>query len=180
MKGRNQKAWKLVEQNILKLGESKIASNERILLNLNSSTSKLRKKGEAIYDKKYEGKKSSRKSLMEAMDEESEEESEEEEEDDFEDLEGDVTVSAFPPSDEDDEDIDSQDSEEEEDLPMLPPKTKKSSSKKVSSTTTTAQDEKAMMVQLKQAASADVEKGRDVKKQLVSTSFDFGFLNLGF
>ncbi|KAK4694359.1 protein AATF/BFR2, partial [Phenoliferia sp. Uapishka_3] len=127
-------------------------------------TSKLRKKGEAVYDKKYEGKKMSRKDLegSDNDDDESGEEGEEEDEDeemgDFEDLEGDDDDE----SGEDDEESGSEEEEEEEPAPKP-----KKSIKKDRASTTTEQDEKAMMSQLKLAASADVEKGRDVKKQLV-------------
>lgn len=124
---------------------------------LGDRASKLRKKGEAVYDKKYEGKKGSRRELY--GDDQSDEEMSEEE------LEGEA--SAFPPSDEEEQDDDDEEDDEEEEAPALVVKPKKSSSRKAS-TTTTEQDEKAMMKQLKQAASADVEKGRDVKKQLVS------------
>lgn len=119
--------------------------------------SKLRKKGEAVYDAKYAGKKGSRKELYGDESEDDDEEmgsgesdqvmDEDEDEDGFEDLEGE---------------------EEEEEVveEVKVKKVKKSSSK---SKTSADQDEKAMMKQLKQAASADVDKGRDVKKQLVST-----------
>ncbi|GAA5889617.1 hypothetical protein JCM5296_002412 [Sporobolomyces johnsonii] len=123
-------------------------------------TSKLRKKGEAVLDTKYEGKKGSRKALyddqsdgsddddddeMQGQDGFSGEGSEEDEEmGDFEDLEAEQ---------------DDDDSEDEGDMPPPPPPKK-------SSATAKQQDERAMMKQLKQAASADVDKGRDVKKQL--------------
>lgn len=132
--------------------------------------SKLRKKGEAVYDAKYTGRKGSRKDLYDVQDEE---DSEDEEMDDFEDLEGEP--SAFPPSDEDDDNDDDDDEEddvesEEEAVQIPTPKLKKSS--RSSSTikprrTTVEEDEKAMMNQMKLAASSEIEKGRDVKKQLV-------------
>lgn len=100
--------------------------------------------------------------------------------DDFEDLEGELQGGEGDDDSEeegdfsgDDDDL-SQDDEEEEGEVAVPVSKKSSSSKKEkkssssSRTTTTEQDEKAMLKQLTQAASADVEKGRDVKKQLVS------------
>lgn len=102
--------------------------------------------------------------------------------DDFEDLEGELQGGEGDDDSEeegdfsgDDDDL-SQDDEEEEEEVAVPVSKKSSSSKKEkkssssSRTTTTEQDEKAMLKQLTQAASADVEKGRDVKKQLVSAT----------
>lgn len=154
-------------------------------------TSKLRKKGEAVYDKKYEGKKGSRKELYDDEDDEDEESGDDigqaegdsdEEMDDFEDLEG-PGESAFPEESEDDDDVDDDDEEDEdedeeegeEEEVIAPTKSKKTSSRKAG-TTTKEQDEKAMMTQLKTAATADVEKGRDVKKQLVSVGCDLASL----
>lgn len=147
----------------------------------------MRKKGEAVYDIKYQGKRASRKDLELESDqedeqdegEEEEESEEDEEDDDFEDLE----TSAFldgaatgSDSQDDEEGNDNNDDDDDEEMPppaLIPSKksslSKKSSSRKSieSSSTTKEQDEQAMMSQLKTAASADVQKGRDVKKQLV-------------
>lgn len=136
--------------------------------------SKLRKKGEAVYDDKYQGKKGSRKHLygLQEKEEDSQvEEDDDEEMDDFEDLEGDGQTSAFPPSDEDDQDGEDEDipssAEEEQPPPQKVKKSSRSSTKSIK--TTVEEDEKAMMKQMKQAASAEIDKGRDVKKQLVRT-----------
>lgn len=132
--------------------------------------SKLRKKGEAVYDAKYAGKKGSRKDIYEAGSEEEDEE--DEEMDGFEDLEGgsDEDEGMEDDGGDSEEGEAEEEEEEEEAAPVKAKKDKKSSSGK-SRATTTDQDEKAMLKQLKQAASADVDKGRDVKKQLVRPSF---------
>ena len=151
-----------------------------------SRTSKLRKKGQAVLDAKYDGKKGSRAAIFGGQSGDSDEGEEEEEEDlpsgdddddkddddemgSFEDLEGgeedDDSVEEQDDQDEDvaseDEDEDEEEEEEEE-----APRPKKS---KAAPSTNRAkdQDERVMVSQLKQAASADVEKGRAVKKQLV-------------
>ncbi|GAA5852333.1 hypothetical protein JCM8547_006742 [Rhodosporidiobolus lusitaniae] len=146
--------------------------------------SKLRKKGEAVLDAKYEGKKGSRAALY-GDDDESDASDDDEEDGDsegmdaelnvllnsgedyesvggeggFEDLEadGDAEATSYGPggaaafdSEEDEED------EEEEEAPK----------KEVKKAPLVSKDDRAMVKQLKQAASADVEKGRDVKKQL--------------
>ena len=123
----------------------------------------MRKKGEAVYDEKYQGKLTSRNELYgDTFDEEMQLSPEE--------------PSAFPPSDDDHDhdDITSID-EEEEALPSPPPtKSKKSSRSSTTTNKTTAKEaELAMMKQMKSAANADVEKGRDVKKQLVRTNHSF-------
>lgn len=90
----------------------------------------------------------------------SEDDEEEEEMGSFEDLEAEEGQDS---AGNDDEDEDDSESEPEEEQAHPPPKkvvAKKASAKQL--------DDKAMLSQLKQAASADVEKGRDVKKQLVS------------
>lgn len=84
----------------------------------------------------------------------------------------------FGPEDDDDEDSSEDDGEEdgeseeeaEGEAPKPAAKAKKSSKSagKSRAPATEEEEEKAMMAQLQQAASADVEKGRDVKKQLVS------------
>ena len=135
----------------------------------------MRKKGEAVYDAKYAGKKGSRKDIYEAGSEEEEEGSEgseDEELDGFEDLEGgsEEDEGMEDDSGEEEEGEDEEEEDEEKEAPVKEKKEKKSSSGK-SRTTTTDQDEKAMLKQLKQAASADVDKGRDVKKQLVRRAF---------
>ncbi|GAA5834627.1 hypothetical protein JCM3766R1_003622 [Sporobolomyces carnicolor] len=153
--------------------------------------SRLRRKGEAIVDAKYEGKKSSRKALYGSDDDQSDEDEDDEEEEsqhdgsqgepdgdedeevyegEFADLlgpagtdedsmqeEGEDSQDDDDESDEDDEE--EQEEEREEDDAEL---SKKSARK----ATAKQQDERVMMKELKQAASADVEKGRDVKKQL--------------
>ena len=83
----------------------------------------------------------------------------------FEDLEGGEDEDDDSEEEDDqDEDVDSEDENEEEEEAPRPKK-----SKAVASSTNRAkvQDERVMVSQLKQAASADVEKGRAVKKQLV-------------
>lgn len=154
----------------------------------------MRKKGEAVLDAKYEGKKGSRAALY---GDDSEDEGEDDDEDidsdeadgldaelgalldggedyessegeggDFEDLEGGEDggpsfgpggASAFASEDDDDE----EEQEEEEFKKPAPVVAAKEKKAKVS------KDDRAMVKQLKQAANADVEKGRDVKKQLV-------------
>jgi hypothetical protein len=155
----------------------------------------LRKKGEAVLDAKYQGKKGSRAALYGDDSEEEEQDGEEDDEDidsdeadgldaelgalldggedyeseedegGFEDLEGEDGAegatfgpggaSAFASEEEEDD-------EEEEQVVKKPVKEQKARVSK---------DDRAMVKQLKQAASADVEKGRDVKKQLVRLSF---------
>lgn len=135
------------------------------------SASKLRKKGEAVYDAKYAGQKSSRNAIFDA-ESGSDGDGSDEDMGDFEDLEGGDEDSQDGSGDDSqdesgsDEDEDAEDEVEEEVAPAPKPK-KSSKSAGKERATTTEQDEKAMMSQLKQAASADVEKGRDVKKQLV-------------
>lgn len=68
-------------------------------------------------------------------------------------------------SDQEEEDQDDDDEEFEEEEDVEEEEEVKKPSKK---STAKQQDERVMMKELKQAASADVEKGRDVKKQLVS------------
>ncbi|GAA5895296.1 AATF family protein [Sporobolomyces salmoneus] len=146
--------------------------------------SRLRKKGEAIVDSKYEGKKASRKALYGSDDDEDEDDEEselggnageddEEEEEvyegEFADLLGpagtDEDSNQEEEEDSQDEDSNGLDNEEEEDDEEQEEEEEVSTkpSKKV---TAKQQDERVMMKELKQAASADVEKGRDVKKQL--------------
>lgn len=132
--------------------------------------SKLRKKGEANLDAKYDGKKGSRKALYNDDDDDDQDEGTDEDEEmgdfgDFDDLEnqsGEDDGDDDEDSDGEEEEEDEEESEEEE-VVAPAPKVKVSRAAKAK-----AQDEKAMLSQLKQAASADVEKGRDVKKQLVS------------
>ncbi|ORY69172.1 apoptosis-antagonizing transcription factor [Leucosporidium creatinivorum] len=138
----------------------------------------LRKKGEAIVDAKYAGKKGSRKALYgDDEDDDEEDDSLGDEDEEMDDLmaqlegEGDDSGSeeeqeegAFASQDGDsDEEISEEEEEEEEEEAPAPAPKKKSSS---GSSKAKEQNEKAMLSQLKQAASADVEKGRDVKKQL--------------
>ncbi|BGP71782.1 Protein BFR2 [Rhodotorula toruloides] len=136
--------------------------------------SKLRKKGEAVLDPKYEGKKGSRAALYADTDDEDEGEEEEygmngfgEEDDEDEDEMGDFEDLEANGADEDDGSVDSdgvdgaeddEDDDEEDEAPARPARKVESRTKQ--------QDERSMVSQLKQAASADVEKGRDVKKQL--------------
>ncbi|GAA5939674.1 hypothetical protein JCM1841_001147 [Sporobolomyces salmonicolor] len=128
-------------------------------------TSKLRKKGEAVLDTKYEGKKGSRKALYGAESEGSDEGEDMEDQDGFsgegsEDDDDEEELGDFEDLEAEQDDDDSEDENEDEgDMPPPPPPKK-------SSATAKQQDERAMMKQLKQAASADVDKGRDVKKQL--------------
>ncbi|GAA5960784.1 hypothetical protein JCM3765_000815 [Sporobolomyces pararoseus] len=152
--------------------------------------SRLRKKGEAIVDSKYEGKKASRKALYGSEDDEDDvdsddqveseveraEGSDDEEEvyeGEFADLLGPAGTDEDSNQEEDDESQDEQsqagqsedeneDEEEEEEEEQEEDLSKKSTKK----ATAKQQDERVMMKELKQAASADVEKGRDVKKQL--------------
>lgn len=92
-----RRIWQLAGRNTSRLGESAppVSCNQRQLrlILLSPRTSKLRKKGEAVYDAKYEGKKGSRKELYGADEDEEESEDDEdlesdEEMDDFEDLAG--------------------------------------------------------------------------------------------
>lgn len=136
----------------------------------------LRKKGEAVVDAKYAGKKGSRNQLYgngdsdgeeqensEASDEEQDED-EDEEMGDFEDLED----GEEDGSDDGEDDGEEQSDDEDDEEPKETAPVKKVLSRSSKHATTKEQDEKAMMKQLKQAASADIDKGRDVKKQLVS------------
>lgn len=137
----------------------------------------LRKKGAAVVDVKYAGKKGSRRALYDDEDSDGEDDDEDEEQDDegsmsdedgsdmgdFEDLEA---AEEGDSADEDESD--------EAATPPPPPPTAASKKSKTATAASTGKkpsakqlDDKAMLVQLKQAASADVEKGRDVKKQLV-------------
>lgn len=143
--------------------------------------SKLRKKGEAVLDPKYEGKKGSRAALYADTDDEDEGEEEDhgmngfdEEEDEDEDEMGDFEDLEANGAGSDDESIDSdgfdgeggdEDAETEDEAPARPARKVESRTKQ--------QDERSMVSQLKQAATADVEKGRDVKKQLVRPSWRF-------
>ncbi|GJN90406.1 hypothetical protein Rhopal_003417-T1 [Rhodotorula paludigena] len=133
--------------------------------------SQLRKKGEAVLDAKYGGTRGSRAKLYGAGDEDDEDDEEEEEEEedeasgvdeddddemgDFEDLEAGEGAS----DDDDDQEEDDEDQDEEDEAPTPPAPKARSAAPK-------SHDERAMVKQLRQAASADVEKGRDVKKQL--------------
>lgn len=152
---------------MLQLGKSlslslSLSSLERATWLMRSfRASKLRKKGEVVYDAKYAGKKGSRKELYGDEEEEEEDEGMGSEES-HEEMDDDVDEDGF-------EDLEEEDEEEEVVEEVKVKKVKKSSSSK--SKTSADQDEKAMMKQLKQAASADVDKGRDVKKQLVSIPF---------
>ncbi|GAA5994535.1 hypothetical protein JCM5350_006389 [Sporobolomyces pararoseus] len=151
--------------------------------------SRLRKKGEAIVDSKYEGKKASRKALYGSDDEDDEDESdgqginEEEERDGSDDDEEEVYEGEFADllgpagTDEDsnqdeeehsqdDQSQDEQEEEEEEEEEDEEDQEEDLSKKSTKKATAKQQDERVMMKELKQAASADVEKGRDVKKQL--------------
>lgn len=131
-------------------------------------------------DAKYAGKKGSRKGMFEGSGSESEDEEEDEDAgmmDDFEDLEGEegsafAGEGAFDDEEDEDDNDEEEDEEEEEEEEMPAPPPKKASSKSSGKSRAKEQDEKAMLSQLKQAASADVEKGRDVKKQLVSICSD--------
>jgi len=148
----------------------------------------LRKKGEAVVDSKYEGKKASRKALYGSDDDEgfdngeeeeesetggpnneSDEEEEEVYEGEFADLLGPAGTDEDSNQEEDEESQDEQsedeDEEGEEELEDEEVEVAQKPSKKP---TTKQEDERVMIKELKQAASADVEKGRDVKKQLVS------------
>ncbi|GAA5933372.1 AATF family protein [Sporobolomyces koalae] len=155
--------------------------------------SRLRKKGEAIVDAKYEGKRASRKALYGDDDDEededddsegesgaeennSDEEDEEVYEGEFADLlgpagsdedsdqeEGDSEEDGDSNDEDEDEQDDDDDEEEEEEEQEEEEEERAKPAKKA---TAKQQDERVMMKELKQAASADVEKGRDVKKQL--------------
>lgn len=144
----------------------------------NSSPSKLRKKGEAVLDAKYDGKKGSRAAIFggdddddevaeeggESEEDEDDENEEEEEMGDFEDLERDPEDDEDEDDEDEDEEIESEDGAEDE-APQPPQSKRKAATAPPSRAK--EQDERAMVSQLKQAASADVEKGRAVKKQLV-------------
>ncbi|GAA5874675.1 hypothetical protein JCM3774_004779 [Rhodotorula dairenensis] len=144
-------------------------------------TSKLRKKGEAVLDAKYDGKKGSRAAIFGDQDDDDDEQGGQFEDDDdsedemgdFEDLEGvEDDKDDEDEDDEDDEDEDDEDDEDEdEDVESddadgdEAPK-RRADPTAVPPSRAKQQDERAMVSQLKQAASADVEKGRAVKKQL--------------
>lgn len=143
-------------------------------------TSKLRKKGEAVLDAKYDGKKGSRAAIFGGESDDGDEQEEEEDlpsgddddDDDnddemgsFEDLEGGDDEDDDSEQDDQDQDVDSEDEDAEEAEEEEAPRPKKS--KAASTNRAKVQDERVMVSQLKQAASADVEKGRAVKKQLV-------------
>lgn len=125
-----------------------------------------------MVDAKYAGKKGSRKALYDDDDEDEEDASDvdlEDEDEEMDDLmaqlEGNHSGSEEEEEGEGHSEEVSEEEEEEEEAPLPPvpaPKKKSSASSKAKE-----QNEKAMLSQLKQAASADVEKGRDVKKQLV-------------
>ncbi|GAA5900568.1 hypothetical protein JCM8208_000537 [Rhodotorula glutinis] len=150
--------------------------------------SKLRKRGEAVLDTKYDGKKGSRAALYgdddgDDDDDDDDDELEDDEmsgdedlddEDDdemgeFEDLEGEGGEGESD-DDDDDDDEELDEDEEGEDASMAPPAstTRRSAPAPPTASANKAKshDDRAMVKQLKQAASADVEKGRDVKKQL--------------
>lgn len=142
-------------------------------------TSKLRKKGEAVLDAKYDGKKGSRAAIFGGESDDGDEQEEEEDlpsgddddDDDnddemgsFEDLEGGDDEDDDSEQDDQDQDVDSEDEDAEEAEEEEAPRPKKS--KAASTNRAKVQDERVMVSQLKQAASADVEKGRAVKKQL--------------
>ncbi|KWU42390.1 TRAUB-domain-containing protein [Rhodotorula sp. JG-1b] len=148
---------------------------------VDAGTSKLRKKGEAVLDAKYDGKKGSRAAIFGGQSDDSDEGEEEEDlpsgddddDDDemgsFEDLEGGEEDDDSEEEDHQDEDVasgdgdgDEDDDEEEEEEAPRP----KKSNAAPSTNRAKVQDERVMVSQLKQAASADVEKGRAVKKQL--------------
>ncbi|GAA6035689.1 hypothetical protein JCM8097_004972 [Rhodosporidiobolus ruineniae] len=151
--------------------------------------SKLRKRGEAVLDAKYQGKKGSRAALYGDDDSDSEfefdnEEDEGSEDDDEndgmdaelqalmdggEDYESDEDEGGFEDLEaggedgaDDDEDEEDEDEEEEEEAP----RSKKGKEAAALPKSRVSKDDRAMVKQLKQAANADVEKGRDVKKQL--------------
>lgn len=148
-------------------------------------TSKLRKRGEAVLDAKYDGKKGSRAAIfgggdsddcasdasdaeMEARDGETgSEEDEEDEMDDFEDLEAEEGDDSDGDGSADEEDASGSEQEDEDDEEEEDEEEAAASRRAPSSSRTKQQDERTMVSQLKQAASADVEKGRAVKKQLV-------------
>ncbi|BGP17846.1 rRNA-processing protein bfr2 [Rhodosporidiobolus nylandii] len=153
--------------------------------------SKLRKRGEAVLDPKYGGKKSSRAALYgddesasggeeddvmasgsdgenDAMDAElaglldaGDDYESEEDAEGFEDLE----AGSGSGEGEGEDDEDEEDSEDEEDEAPTQAASSAAMGAK-GEKPRISKDDRAMMKQLKQAASADVEKGRDVKKQL--------------
>ncbi|BGP56648.1 hypothetical protein JCM8202_000165 [Rhodotorula sphaerocarpa] len=147
-------------------------------------TSKLRKRGEAVLDAKYDGKKGSRAAIfgggdsddgasdasdaeMEARDGETgSEEDEEDEMGDFEDLEAEEGDDSDDDGSADEEDASGSEQEDEDDEEEEDEEEAAASRRAPSSSRTKQQDERTMVSQLKQAASADVEKGRAVKKQL--------------
>lgn len=148
-------------------------------------TSKLRKRGEAVLDAKYDGKKGSRAAIfgggdsddgpsdgsdaeMEAGEGETgSDEDDEDEMGDFEDLEAEEGDDSDGDGSADEEDASGSDQEEEDEDDDKEEEVAAASRRAPSSSRTKQQDERTMVSQLKQAASADVEKGRAVKKQLV-------------
>ncbi|GAA6049133.1 hypothetical protein JCM3770_003902 [Rhodotorula araucariae] len=130
-------------------------------------TSKLRPRREAVLDHKYDGAKASRAALYGDDDDElSAFDDLEASGDDSPSGEGDFSAgddgNEAPGSTDEDEDADEDDDEDddEDEAPTLP------RTARARTTPAKPQDERAMVKQLRQAASADVDKGRDVKKQL--------------
>lgn len=161
----------------------------------------MRKKGEAIVDSKYEGKRASRSALYgngsdeEEDDEDSEIDHGEDDEDqddevyegEFADLLGPAGTDEDSNQDEEESEGEGQDDEDEgsmeddQDEEEIEEEEEEEEERPAKKTTAKQQDERVMLKELKQAASADVEKGRDVKKQLVCNnpvSFVFPILIL--
>lgn len=137
----------------------------------------MRKKGEAVLDAKYDGKKGSRAAIFggdedtasEDEEEEGDLEDDEDEDDEmgsYEDLEAEEAGDSEDDDEsESDEEVDSEEDLDDDEEDAVPKR--KASATTGTSSRAKVQDERAMVSQLKQAASADVEKGRAVKKQLV-------------
>lgn len=152
------------------------------------SESKLRKELDTELGGKYTGVKSSRAELFggsgnssgrrggsDGEDDEDEELDSQEDDDEDEDDDEEIFSGEDDDMDEDDdEELDDDDDEEEEEAESLPiPSLKKAPastiSKKKSGTSKSIEDDsRAMIQELKKASNAEVEKGRDVRKQLVS------------
>lgn len=118
---------------------------------LKSSSAPLRKATLDLDDLRYSGKATSRKALHDG------------------DQDEDDSVSVGSEED-DDEGEDAEASEMEEDEAANGPASSASedeAERPITASAAFAQDERAMVKQLKQAASGDVEKGRDIRKQLV-------------
>lgn len=146
-------------------------------------TSQLRKNLDTEAGPRYAGTKSSRKELFgngdslgqsddegdvegESGDDDDEEEDDEGEEEEDEDRAGFDEDAEDSQDDEDDEEIPS--GEDEEDMPTSAHGKSRRSTATQNSNSHLDKDSRDMLQELKKASTADIEKGREVRKQLVS------------